>query len=297
MTPPPAAARRQDIEAVRVLAALGIVWFHAHAPQLALGYVGLVVFLVLSVWLSAGSRQGWVAVRQRALRLLVPWALWFAIYGWYVHTLRLPVVDTRHGLWAGVLAGSNIHLWYLPFMFVMLLVADGLRRLLPARALALGAGLLATALALGIPLWRPHTLGSFYPLRQWADAALPVAYGLMLLGAGALKPPLRTAVMVLPVLAAALVAPLESFGLTCAIGLGVCAWLAWRPAPTADGWSVQWLSDLCMGIYLVHILVLEALLLRTPLRGAMLAVAVFGLSALLVAGGRALAPRWRGVWS
>ena len=60
---------------------------------------------------------------------------------------------------------------------------------------------------------------------------------------------------------------------------------------------MQGLSDLCMGIYLVHILVLEALLRRTPLRGALLAVAVFVVSALLVAGGRALAPRWRGWWS
>jgi peptidoglycan/LPS O-acetylase OafA/YrhL len=290
-------ARRQDIEAVRVLAAFGIVWFHAHAPQLALGYAGLVVFLVLSVWLSAGSRQGWAAVQQRALRLLRPWVLWFVVYGWYVQTLRLPVVDTRHGLWAGVLAGSNIHLWYLPFMFAVLLVADGLRRLLPARALALGACLLATALALGMPLWRPHAAGSFYPLRQWADAALPVSYGLMLLGAGALTPPQRAAALALPVLAAALVAPLESFGLTCAIGLGTCAWLAWREPPAAGGWSVQWLADLCMGIYLVHILVLEALLLRTPLRGGLLAVAVFAVSALLVAGGRELLPRWRGVWS
>ncbi|MBQ0929403.1 acyltransferase family protein [Ideonella alba] len=290
-------ARRQDIEAVRVLAAFGIVWFHAHAPQLALGYAGLVVFLVLSVWLSAGSRQGWAAVRQRARRLLVPWVLWFVVYGWYVHTLHLPVVDTRHGLLAGVLAGSNIHLWYLPFMFGLLLVVDALRRVLPARGLALAAGLLATALALGIPLWRPLTLGTFYPLRQWADAALPVSYGLMLLGVGALTPRQRAAALAGPVLAAALVAPLESFGLTCAIGLGVCAWLAWRPAPAPGGWSVQGLSDLCMGIYLVHILVLEALLLRTPLRGALLAVAVFVVSALLVAGGRALAPRWRGWWS
>lgn len=48
---------RQDIEILRVLSAFGIVWFHSGAPGRAFAYSGLVIFIILSVYLSQHGNQ------------------------------------------------------------------------------------------------------------------------------------------------------------------------------------------------------------------------------------------------
>ena len=111
---------RQDIELLRVLSALGIVWFHSETKGSNFGHSGLIFFLILSVFLGGGQQNS--SIQKRAKRLLVPWLIWFAYYGAINLVLQKSVIPLNNGLIAGVLSGPRIHLWYLPFIFFVLII-------------------------------------------------------------------------------------------------------------------------------------------------------------------------------
>jgi len=297
---PGAPPRRQDINLLRLLCALGIVWFHASAHGVALAYSALVALLVLSVMLggsgSAPAASGG-ALRRRALRFLLPWLVWFGIYGG-VNLLRGgDFLPPGPGLWLRLMAGPSIHLWYLPFMFLCLCGADVLKALAGARASAWLGGGSALVLVASAAWWRPVSLGWPYPLLQWADAAAPVALGLCLQQAAAL-PQRALAALKLAILGGAVAtAFFNPIGVSYAIGFAACLLIAsgrtarWAPVNLAP------LSDLSYGIYLSHALVFYLLLTWAHLPGDLLPAAIFLVAAALVALLRWLCPGLRRVWS
>jgi hypothetical protein len=126
------ASRRQDIEWLRVLACLGIVWYHARGPGEEFALAGLIVFVMLSVVLAHPREEPLKdRLHARAERLLLPWIFWWGVYA------VLDVVTGRAGRWTAaewpvlLLAGPSIHLWYLPFMFFVLLAMDAWHRCFP----------------------------------------------------------------------------------------------------------------------------------------------------------------------
>ena len=275
-------ARRQDIEALRLLSAFGIVWFHTGTvgvPGGAWGYAGLVAFLALSVQLGGQRGQADAATLQRrARRLLLPWACWFCIYGlWNRHQGLAVLPGDQHPVGA-VLAGTSIHLWYLPFMFIVLVGLDVLKAHAPPALLSAGAGGLAIAVVAAAPWWRPLSLGWPYPLLQWADATAPVLLGVFLLGAAALPRALRLALSAGVVVAAAAILPFEWLGLPMLLGslaalLVHSGWLAGRiPLDLTPA------SDCTLGIYLCHSLVFALLLPVQGLPTDGLPLVIFGLS-------------------
>jgi peptidoglycan/LPS O-acetylase OafA/YrhL len=273
--------KRPDIECLRLLSALGIVWFHAGSSGIALAYSGLVVFLVLSVALGgrSGAPDG-ATLRRRALRLLRPWSVWFVLYAAFNVARGLPALPLEHGLAAGVLAGPSIHLWYLPFVFGVLVGLDLLRAHLPLRSWSVLAGALALAVLATAPWWRPVTLDLPYPLLQWADAAAPVLVGVFVLGAGQWRRPVALAMAALLVAAAAGLAAFEWSGTPYAVGLAAALWVLLRqPGPASHGpAALSALTDCAFGIYLSHSLVF-ALLLNVPgLPAEALPLAIFALA-------------------
>lgn len=320
-------SRRLDIEACRLLAAMGIVWFHAQAPASAWAYGGLVFFITLTVWLgqSGAPVQALPSLwRQRAARLLLPWLLWVALYGAVNRLLGLPFWPASPHPALSVLAGPSIHLWYLPFVFFALAAADAVRRCWPPRTVLIAAAGGASALALWPALWRSHSLQAPYPLLQWADGLLPVLHGLLLAivspraaaqGAGSAGASPRWNAVVwafAPPCLAGLAWWLgldAGFGPALMLGGGTAAALALAPpgwtsrlASWALRWphaarAVQWSAAQTFGTYLAHSLVHGWLLRHTTWQGAPMAVAVFAISFSGVAALRAWAPRWRDHWS
>src|SRR5689334_12933810 len=72
------------IELLRLIASLGVIWFHMESvPFKLVGFAGLVFFLMTAAIFQAGGaqREKWIPyLRKRAFRLLIPWVAWFAIY-------------------------------------------------------------------------------------------------------------------------------------------------------------------------------------------------------------------------
>jgi fucose 4-O-acetylase-like acetyltransferase len=150
--------KRQDIELLRILSAFGIIWFHVEPYGRELAYSGLVIFLVIGFYFQPGRSEKQRSPLGRARRLLIPWVAWFLFYGVFNVLRGLPFLETSHGLVAGWLTGTSIHLWYLPFVFLLIVLLDFLEGRFSAQKLGYGCGILAV-FALGMaPLWRGPSL-------------------------------------------------------------------------------------------------------------------------------------------
>ena len=105
--------RNGFVDYARFLAALGIVWFHTHAPGKELAYSALPFFLVL---LAMPSRAD---AGQRAKRLLLPFVTWSMIYAAEFTGLAMSKGNPPFGWWhtSMIVTGVSLHLWFLPFAF------------------------------------------------------------------------------------------------------------------------------------------------------------------------------------
>jgi hypothetical protein len=227
----PQLARNQSIEAVRILAAFGIVLFHSGAAGSELGYSGLVVFTALATYF-AGS-----GAAKLARRVLVPWAFWTVFYlGWRFAADGSPFHEGLSPV-ASVLYGT--HLWFLPFIFAVNLALS----FATARWVPLACGIGAFALLAASPWWRELQLASGAPVTQFLHA-IPAA----LLGVA-----FRQRVGMAVSAAGLVVCLLWSVpGVSLPYAVGGFAVLVAMLLPRLP-WNIEAVSACMMGVYLVHI--------------------------------------------
>lgn len=277
--------RNATLDIARLLAAFGIVLFHAGAPGSRIGYAALPFFLMLLIVLGlpAAARHPFRDfAANRARRLLWPWVIWSGVYA----GLKLIEVGLIHRTLSEefslsmLLTGPAIHLWFLPFAFVWSLALPPLARLwgrlttehLPALGLLLALALASTGLQQAGPL--P------VPLAQWSYA-LPAVFIGMALGLSQDKPGLIMAVALGILLCGGIayaigwIAGLLQLGLACA-ALLLC--LTVKREETA-------FSRLCarasMAVYLVHPLIISILDRATALPPNSLALALSAMAGSL----------------
>ena len=164
----------------RLMAAFGIVVFHAGAPGATIGYAALPFFLMLLMVMAVPAItrspfQRYAATRRA--RLLRPWLIWSGLFA----ALKLAEVAltgrplSSEFQWTMLLTGPAIHLWFLPFAFCACLALYPLVRRAPTRLryrFALGCALTGAALA-AHALRQDQSLAA--PLAQWAYA-LPAVF-------------------------------------------------------------------------------------------------------------------------
>lgn len=247
--------RVQAIELLRILAAFGIVAYHAQAPFHDVAYSGLIVFLVLSPMLDV--QRNWERRRPVSLlakTFLVPWAFWMAIYGSFNYASDQPILPNG---WLGILYGTSAHLWFLPFMFF---VAIGINSVKPysAKFVFWISLVLATYVLIEVAVWRPWSLALPVPLPQWAHAVAPVLVGIAL---GSMNRVQGGWKVLLVLLGSALIVAsydgLRGIGIPYTIGiLSVVVSTFYIPRIMPISWNVQMVADCMMGVYLSHFLVL-----------------------------------------
>lgn len=252
MTKP--AAHRQGIDLARFIAAYGVVIAHALASlDDWVGHLALGLFLVLTAFLAVKSAEragGNYAFLPRLRRLILPWLVWSAFF----RLLDMAVSDRPDRFqpltdpWS-LLYGSYIHLWFLPFVgLAMVLVGPAVRLVTTPRRLV-GATVLVVVLSAPL-FWAHETLGLPEPLPQWSFALPVYALGLLTGIAQTLGRPL------LPVLAAVLLTALaawlgnlQPWTLTILVAYAGFA-LFWH-LPVRGAFALH-LGQVSFGIYLVH---------------------------------------------
>lgn len=287
-------ARNVALDHARLVAAFGIVWFHAGAPGAWAGYAALPFFLMVLVVLAlpGAARTGFGPfARGRAVRLLGPWAIWSGVYG----GLKLAEAGLTGRPLASefaphmLLTGPAIHLWFLPFAFAASLALWPLARVLggtgagaaggSAEKFVLGLTLAGLgALALGALALQSGPAGADLPvpLAQWLFGLPAVALGAGVALArgwaggrdgGRARAQAAAALWAAAVLGLAAWAGwtqgLEQLALALA-ALIFCLRLrlpGWAAGPRAAGLA----AAAALGVYLAHPLVASVLLRTTPL--------------------------------
>jgi peptidoglycan/LPS O-acetylase OafA/YrhL len=319
----PDAARLPMMDAWRLLAMMAIVWLHTtsnYPPNAAnLGRFGVPFFTAAAMFLMLRSARRKPDQRfadfaaRRARRLYVPFLGWDVIYfvasnakrHWVSHQ---PVLRPQISM---LCAGTSLQLWFLPFLLIAMLglfplcrwIAASPPRARPIVAAALtGAGLcLAFVRQPGPALGNDMTPTEYFLLMAWGT--LPaVFWGLAL---STLKMPAPSgrrvvAVFGLLVLVAATAAVLiggRSVLLENLAGIGALAAALMPGDWNWLRWPAKWGRD-AYGIYLAHVLFVEAIFAVVALRGLEnsipLKLAEFGLTFLLSCALVWTLNRWRG---
>ena len=228
-----ASVRYPLVDLCRLLFAFGIIVFHeidlGDDVREKVGYIGLFGF-VLMLSMMAGKSQTPFSkpyLVNRLRRLLMPWGVWFGIYliaelGKGLMTGGVHVDVAQPGFW---LAGPSIHLWFLPFAFVVSILIRYFETTLP-ESTRVTRSILLSALGLSlIPLvWRySQSVSPWYePTHQWVTVLPSVLFGLAM--TGLIKPPAKSSL---------------SYFLMLGPGL-IGAWVLWWATGQGLGWLNAW---------------------------------------------------------
>jgi fucose 4-O-acetylase-like acetyltransferase len=172
-----------SVELLRVVAILGVIWFHIPGlPGRRVAFTGLIVFVILTAAFSAisavNSTFSQFAIK-RSRRLLIPWIIWSVVYAAINKALGRPLWPHANDYFSGILAGPWIGLWYLPFALIVSLLAYPVQRAFklvsePVRFYScIGCGLVLLFLA-GIIR---RELALTPPWGQWLHALPAAAFG------------------------------------------------------------------------------------------------------------------------
>lgn len=158
--------RNGSIDLLRLAGAAGIVLFHLGLPGGWIGLSALPMFVLLAVYYGADRSPA-----ALAQRLLVPWIIWSGIFGLAKLGQALAAgqaIGHEFAPWM-MLTGLSLHLWFLPFVFGFVMLAQLTRRL---PEFWLGMLCLTGSVA---ALWAFNTHPLPTPLPQWCSV-LPAAF-------------------------------------------------------------------------------------------------------------------------
>jgi fucose 4-O-acetylase-like acetyltransferase len=295
---PPDKQKRPDVEAFRTIAAAMIVWYHAGAEGQEIAYGGLIVFLIISTYLAALARDRDMrsSLKTKLHRLIVPWAFWMVVYGLVNLVLGKPLAPESSNWVAKLLAGTATHLWYMPFIFMTLLLTDVLKNNLRSAWLGAGGGIAAAALLFTISAWRDVSIAMGYPVAQYCHAAAGAMIGLLFGFRSRMPKSLFLGLFALVIAAAICALPWRGVGATYLVGILFGATLSFEWLRGAHFLGLERLAPYTLGIYFVHVLVLWGV---TKLRLPNVAefIITLGLSAALVIGLSRQFPRWVRYWA
>jgi len=263
-------ARVANIDRLRIVAAIGIVWFHTEgAPYRGIGYAGLPIFLLIffSLITSHGHRGGTAQfVKRRWHRLMVPWLFWSVVYGLCKiakATCTMDINSLRDMLSVeSLLTGTHIHLWYLPYAFaagLLIYMVNGWTWGTNNIAVIVAAAVLGafTLMAHATGVLGDHLM---MPLAQWGFglAAVPLGFAI---GRCMTIPSHDVQRSLLCVIALVMLVMCTVLNMTGYAALSVpyelatvlvCAAYAW---PSGGNAFVATVAPLTFGIYLIHPLV------------------------------------------
>lgn len=128
---------------------------HAGVDGSHIAYAGLVAFVILSVYLETRSSPKNIDAPRLASRLLIPWIFWFLFYAALNVAAGKQPIDSETG--EAILSGPRPHMWYLPFIFMVIVGLRSLRKKVSDDALYFAAVMAFALFIWFCDDWRPWT--------------------------------------------------------------------------------------------------------------------------------------------
>ncbi|MGL4514800.1 MAG: acyltransferase family protein [Lacipirellulaceae bacterium] len=270
--------RWELLDAVRIVAAASVVWHHAMTgtPWMGIGRFSVPFFAAAAAFFAVrhASRRPDEPLVQfvlaRGSRILGPFFAWSIVYTLVrqITSLFLPVVTPVSFEWWRFYTGPTHHLWFLPFVFVVCVVA-ALTGLVAQRsrasAVAIVAACVGGAIAIAVYDFSGWEAEHLYAPRMWVEASpaalLGLAYAVAWFHVPQLRITPRASYGLVTILATAWIVALGGgryVPLATAAGVGalLCALSSRRPAWLPD---LRGLGELALGVYLSHVLFSQGL--------------------------------------
>jgi peptidoglycan/LPS O-acetylase OafA/YrhL len=270
------------LDVARFVAALAVIWIHTpRSPELLasreLGRFAVPFFVATAVFFAWQSARRHCEVpargyaRTRLVRIYVPFLAWSAIYLVFKVAKAAIAPDLANDFpgWEFLWVGGFYHLWFMPFVMVVSMLAFALARAGVTRvgsAMAFGAvcALAGTLLAIVPAPTCLDEVGSWARL-EW-NALPAVAFGLALAALhgdrrSAIAEDFRVTALALLIAAACMfwnmVAPSSALAPNIAGACALIAALAWPTDLSMT--SLQRLGGLSLGIYCSHLLLIKSI--------------------------------------
>ena len=274
-------SRRNDIELVRLLGAFGIVWFHSMDPiGHNVAYGGLILFVVYAVYFSITSKKIHL-LRDRFRRLIIPYLFWTGLYGLFNLSTSNSFFTPASAEIAPIFATPSIHLWFLPFIFIVLLIIDTFREKLIGTTATYIFCLLATvSLALSY-IWR--TFYYHYPIAQVLHVIPAVLIGLVYGNLSTVNKKAAPFIWIFLLLGScvAIIMKVEGMGWTYLTGLLLTTPLVLKNSIIGNSRFISSLGSTTFGTYLLHPIIMEVFG-YLKISGPLLAPTVFISSTVLI---------------
>ncbi len=263
-----------------------------------MSYAGLIIFLILSMYLAGtGNRSGHSRLYRRVERLLIPWTVWFVIYGVLNIIVHKPIIPMDHGTIAGILSGPRIHLWYVPFIFLCLALFDLVGNYASRVSIAIASAALAIIVLSSTAVWRFESIQLGYPFAQYAHALAGVFIGAFFSNYGLLPKRLGIFLLLGMVVAAVSAIPYEGVGIPYLMGIVAGCILALRIFEKISIIDFSAVSQCTLGIYFLHIILLSVIIKFITVPGILLPTMAFVLSFFIVYFMRQSFPKLAKYWS
>ncbi len=263
-----------NIERLRVLAAIGIVWFHTgQLPGRSIGYAGLPIFILIFFMLIGmkGYEATGTFFNKKFRRLIIPWLIWSAIY--LVYQIGKFLIKKESVLEPYMLiTGPALHLWYLPYAFGLAMVSNQLQKTVSfdSRKFMLLSGIAVTFILCLVVSVLCNEYSFRPPLSQWLYGltACPAGWtiGRILSSNDSQKSKLLVFFFCLTLSAGCLILTFLGYdflGVSYIVGFFLFGLAIVLPNWKKGDVLVRW-APLTFGIYLIHPLINGALSLVLP---------------------------------
>jgi surface polysaccharide O-acyltransferase-like enzyme len=275
--------KRQDIELLRIISAFAIVWYHSGAIGHEIAYGGLIVFLIISIFLAGKSNySGKHPFLRRAERLLTPWSIWFVIYGIFNAVDHKPIIPLDNGILAGILTGTSIHLWYMPFILGCLILFDIVKNNVTSPKIAWISALLTIVILGTTSEWRNESIQLGAPIAQYAQALAAISLGAFFTNLKTLPKRIQAFLLILIIVTTLSAIPYEGVGIPYLIGTIAGCILSFNLFEKLLITDLSIISQCTLGIYFMHILALSAIRKLDFLDGVYIPIAAFLLSTIVI---------------
>lgn len=273
--------RNQAIETLRIVAALFVVIFHSGVAGTSFG--GMSAFIAITMLFEAGALYTRpAAIGTLSIKLLIPWAFWFAVYALLSLVFGHPRYLPHSNFVQWILVGPAWHLWYLPFLYAVLVAFRLARQFIEQQTMRTIATTATLVMIATMSFWRPAAEAAAPPVEQYLGALPAVLVGIVIgtsigdrsgraifLSVGGL--------IAASILGSGTLAPAAISGVL----LIACLHLGPLLPPRFD---VQWLSSRMLGVYLIHPLFLHALYQPLSGYGLLYPLAAFAASIAVTVG-------------
>ena len=167
------------VDFFKILSSFAIIWFHSPV-QLGnkIAYSGLLFFITFSVFLLLTKSQQGYSFYKLYKRYLWPWFFWLVIYGLGNLLLSKSFLIQTDNILYSILAGSHYHLWYLPYMFMALVLLDVCKPYIKINLFVFWVLLILWAATENV--WRLWSISEGMPVSQYIHGFGAICIGILL---------------------------------------------------------------------------------------------------------------------